>query len=138
MDENELQKQLKKTKKWNIIILSLFAAIVIISIACFNIFIYQHTFTVERWIKAPDDRTKIVDDLLNTHKLIGMTEEEIISLLGEEESYASNKTSFKISKDYFEPENTIVYHLGVDYMDDSWLIISLDNGIVSGYCIDVT
>lgn len=38
-----------------------------------------------------------------------MAEEEVISLLGEEETYANTKTSFKISRTYFEPENTLVY-----------------------------
>ena len=59
-------------------------------------------------------------------------------VISEEESYANTKTSFKMSEAYFEPENTIVYYLGVDYMDDKWLIISLDKGIANSYCIDVT
>ncbi len=76
--------------------------------------------------------------MLEKYELIGMTEKEVYSLLGEEENYANAKTSFKISKTYFDPGNTIVYYLGVDYMDDRWLIISLEKGIVSGCCIDVT
>lgn len=138
MDENRVQKQVRQAKMWNTITLYFWAMIIIISLVCFGIFRYKSTFTMEKWIKAPNDRSKIVDDLLEKHKLVGMTEEEIISLLGEEESYASTKTSFKISRAYFDPENTIVYYLGVDYMDDMWLIISLENGIVSSYLIDVT
>jgi hypothetical protein len=140
VDENKIRKQVQQAKMWNrnTIIFSIISAIVIASIIGFGIFRYKHTFNVEKWLKAPNDRTNIVNDLLEKHKLIGMTEEEIISLLGKEENYANTKTSFKISKDYFEPENTIVYYLGVDYMDDMWLIISIDNGIVSNYCIDVT
>ncbi len=140
MDENKIRKQVQQAKMWNrnTIIFSIISAIIIASIIGFGIFRYKHTFSVEKWFKAPNVRTNIVNDLLEKHKLIGMTEEEIISLLGKEEYYANTKTSFKISKDYFEPENTIVYYLGVDYMDDKWLIISLDNGIVSSYCIDVT
>lgn len=138
MDDYEFQKQMKKAKSWNTIILSIFAMMAITFLIFFSIFRYQHTFTTQKWIKAPEDRTKIVVDLLNKHKLVGMTEAEIISLLGEEDSYANTKTSFKISRTYFEPESTIVYYLGVDYMDDNWLIISLDKGIVSGYRIDAT
>jgi len=31
-----------------------------------------------------------------------------------------------------------VYHLGVEYMDNMWLIISISDGIVTEYLIDVT
>lgn len=134
MDEIKVQNQVRRAKMWNTIIL--FS--IVITLVGVGIFRYQHIFTVNKWFKAPNDRTNIVSDLLEKYKLIGMTEEEIISLLGEEENYANTKTSFKISKAYYEPENTIVYYLGVDYMDDRWLIICLDNGIVSNYSIDVT
>lgn len=135
----KIQQHVKRAKQnLNTIIISIIAMIVIISLIGFGIFRYKHTFTVEKWLNAANYRTNIVNDLLEKHKLIGMTEEEIISLLGEEENYANTKTSFKISKDYYEPENTIVYYLGVDYMDDRWLIISIDKGIVISYCIDVT
>lgn len=138
MNEVKVQKQVHSAKKWNTIIFSLVVVIVIAALTGFGIYIYQHTFTAKKWLYAPNDRTKIVYDLFKKHKLIGMTEEEIISLLGEEEHYANTKTSFKINNSYFDPENTIVYYLGVEYMDDMWLIISLTNGVVSDYCIDVT
>jgi hypothetical protein len=138
VDEVKVQKQVHRAKIWNTIIFFLIVVIVIAALIGFSIYKYQHTFTAKKWFDAPNDRTKIVADFLKKHKLIGMTEEEIISLLGEEEHYANTRTSFKISNTYFDPENTIVYYLGVDYMDDMWLIISLTNGIVSSYCIDVT
>ena len=31
-----------------------------------------------------------------------------------------------------------MYHLGVEYMDNMWLIISISDGIVAEYLIDVT
>lgn len=138
MYEIEEKKQVHRAKMRNSIILSILIVIAIAALVGLGIYKYQHNFTAEKWLEAPNDRTKIVDDLIIKHKLIGMTEEEIISLLGEEDHYANTKTSFKISDKYFEPGNTIVYYLGVEYMDDMWLIISLNNGIVSSYCIDVT
>ena len=138
VDETKLQKQAQRAKMFNIIVFSLFAAVMATALIAFGIFRYQHTFTLEKWHKAPNNRTNIVADMLEKYTLIGMTEEEITSLLGEEESFANTKTSFKISKTYFEPENTIVYYLGVDFIDDRWLIVSLENGIVSSYCIDIT
>ena len=133
-----MEHQLKWAKMWNSIILSIFVMMIIgfISTLCF--YKYQHTFTAKKWNEKPENRRKIVSNLLNKHELVGMTENDIISLLGEEEAYANTRTSFKMSRIYFEPDNTIVYYLGVDYMDDMWLIISINNGIVSSYCIDVT
>lgn len=128
MDEDMLQKQAKQAKKWNTIIFLVLTTLIIASIVCLVTFKYQHTFTVEKWIKSPENRVKIIDDLLVTHKLIGMTEKEIILLLGEEDSYDNTKTSFKINRTYFEPANTIVYYLGVEYIDSMWLIISFEKG----------
>jgi hypothetical protein len=138
VDEIEMQKQMRRAKMWNMIIFFIFAAMAAAALIGFGVYRYQHTFTVEKWLKEPYGRTNMVADLLEKYELVGMTEKEVISLLGEEETDADAKTSFKISKTYFDPENTIVYYLGVDYMDDRWLILSLENGIVSGYCIDVT
>ena len=138
MDEAKIQRQAQRAKTWNIIIFSLFATVAISALIGFCVFRYQHTFTVDKWFKAPNDRTNIVADMLEKHELVGMTEVEIISLLGKEESRANTQTTFKISKASFDPENTIVYYLGVDFMELRWLIISLQDGIVSSYCIDVT
>lgn len=138
MDEDKLEQARKNARIYSIISLSIMAFILIAILTAALIYKYQHTFTVEKWLQDPDNRRKIVGDLLKKHDLMAMTEEEIISLLGEEDSYANTKTSFKMSKSYFPPESTLVYYLGVDYIDDMWLIISLDKGIVSHYCIDVT
>lgn len=138
MNVTKLQKQVRQAKMWNTIVFCLLAVIVIAALVGFGVYRFQHTYTVDKWLEEPNYRTNIVADLLEKHILIGMTEEEIISLLGEEDNNASAKTSFKISNTYFEPENTIVYYLGVDYIDDSWLIISLENDVVISYCIDIT
>lgn len=138
MSRNKMENQLKRPKIWNRIILFIFVIMIIAFVSSLSIYKYQHTFTAKKWSAKPEVRRKIVSDLLKKHEIVGMTENEIISLLGEEEAYSNTKTSFKMSRIYFEPENTLVYYLGVDYMDDMWLIISLDNGIVRSYCIDVT
>lgn len=138
MDEEGLQRQVRRAKLWNTLIFSFFAVIAIAVLIGLAVLKYRHTFTIEKWLKEPDDRINIVNNLLEKHNLVGMTKEEIIFLLGEEEDYANTKTSFKISNSYFEPESNIVYYLGIEYMDDIWLIISLENNIVVSYCIDVT
>ncbi len=78
----------------------------------------------------------IVDDMLEKHQLIGMSEADVIALLGAEDG--GGQTSFKLSDKNYPPEPTLVYHLGVEYMDNMWLIISISDGIVTEYLIDVT
>ncbi len=138
MCRNKVEGQLKQAKIWNSIILFIFVMMIIAFVSSLGIYKYNHTFTAKKWIAKPENRRKIVSDLLKEHEIVGMTEKQIVSLLGEEEAYANTKTSFKMSRIYFEPENTLVYYLGIDYMDDMWLVISLDKGVVSSYCIDVT
>ena len=138
MNETKMQKQVQQAMLWNTIVFCLLSMVVIAALVGFVVYRYQHTFTEEKWLDSPNERTKIVADLLEKHSLVGMTKNELVSLLGNEENNANAHTSFKISTIYFEPENTIAYYLGVDFMDDSWLIVSLENDIVIGYCIDVT
>ena len=123
-----------KTKQ-NSKFLRVFCVIVIALIVFMGMYKYQHTFTTEKWTDAGHDRTKLVDDLLEKHNLIGMSESEVIALLGAEDS---DRSSFKISRVDFPPETTLVYYLGVGYMDDMWLIVSLQDGVVYEYCIDVS
>ena len=73
---------------------------------------------------------------LDSYQLIGMSESDVIQLLGEEDS--NDQTSFKISKQYFPPDSTLVYYLGVDFMDDNWLILSINGDVVTEYYLDVT
>lgn len=136
VDENMMRKSTLRAKRWNIIIFSIFAVMFTVLLIAVCVFIYQHTYSKIKWDADKESRHKIVNDMLRKNPLIGMTEREVIALLGEEDS--NGQTSFKISKEYFPPESTLVYYLGVDIMDNNWLIISLQNDVVTDYCIDVT
>lgn len=57
-------------------------------------------FDKEQWLTEPDSRNSMVDSLANKHKLEGMTEEEIIDLLGEP------------AQKLDEPARQFVYYLG--------------------------
>ncbi len=138
MNDTKLQQQVKRTKLWKTIMFSFVAVILVAFLSGLGIFLHQHTFTTEKWMNESDKRINVVNNMLKKHPLVGMTRDEIIALLGEEDSYADNKTSFKITQTYFDPENTLVYYLGVTYMDDQWLIISLENDVVKNYLIDIT
>ena len=125
----------EKAERQRIIIVRVFSAIAIASLVFLGMVKYQHTFSENKWASNPEDRYKLVENLLEKHNLIGMHEVDVIALLGEEDS---DKSSFKISRKEFPPDTTLVYYLGVDFMDNQWLIISLADGIVYEYCIDVT
>jgi len=134
MDEVIMRKMAVRAKQWNIAVFSIFAVIFVCIMIATCVFKYQHTYSKSKWGTDPENRYKIVGDMLEQNQLIGMTALDVIRLLGDEDG----QTSFKISKDYFPPEATLVYCLGVDFMDTNWLIISLDNGIVTDVCIDVS
>jgi hypothetical protein len=136
MNETAMQKEITKAKKWNLIIFGVFVVIFVVLIMIVCMYQYQHSYTRHKWDTDKENRYKIVSDMLEQYQLVGMTEAEVIQLLGNEDS--SDKTSFKISKGYYPPESTLVYWLGVDFMDDNWLVISLDDHIVTDYCIDLT
>lgn len=72
----------------------------------------QRTYTPDKWASAPDERLDILGDLLERYDLVGMTEEEVVALLGPEDG--PEQTSFKGDRTYYPPEDTLVYYLGVD------------------------
>lgn len=132
-DESAMRKQALRARRWNILIFCVFAALFAALLAAALVYRYQHTYSRFKWDTDKEHRYKIVNDLLDQTQLTGMTEDDVLQLLGSEDS---TQTSFKISKEDFPPESTLVYYLGVDFMDNSWLVISLDNGIVTGCRID--
>ncbi|SDX30577.1 hypothetical protein [Tepidimicrobium xylanilyticum] len=102
------------------IVMSIFLVIIIFFGAKYK---YQHTFSTNRWIKYPRERVKMVDDMLQKHKLVGQTKKDIVKLLGD----ATNT-------DYFKEDNNVVYYLGDERgfisIDSEWLVITFDNNIV--------
>ena len=137
MDEHAMRKEVGRARRWNTAIFRILAAIFAALIAAVCGFRYQHTYSPAKWANDRENRYKIVGSMLDRNQLIGMTEENVIRLLGGEDG--GGQTSFKISDRYFPPETTLVYYLGVDHIDNNWLVISLDdNGVVTDYCIDVT
>lgn len=127
----KMQKHIRLTK---IITLAVF----ILLLCLFGVYKYQHTFTTQKWLSSPGDREKLVDNMLRRYELTGMTRDEVITLLGNDDFGDVPSRSFKMGRVDFYPENTLVYYTGVDFMDDVWLIISLEDGVVTDYTFDVT
>jgi hypothetical protein len=140
MNEDKMQKEVVRAKKWNFVMFGVFAVIFAVIFVTLKIMMcsyqYQHSYSRYKWDTDKENRYKIVSDILEQNQVVGMTEAEVIQLLGDEDS--NDITSFKNSKGVYAPESTLVYWLGVDFMDDNWLVISLDDSVVTDYCIGLT
>lgn len=131
-----MEKEVKRAKificTFFVLFLMLFISVAVIA----GTFKYSRTFTVRKWINSPDKRYKIVSNMLSEYDIIGMTESEIVSLLGEETKNAPER--FKILKGEFSDESNLTYSLGVVYMDNEWLVITMEEGIAVSYEIGAT
>ena len=136
MTENEHRKAARRAKRNNQIIFAVLTCLLLIVVFALCVIKYQHTFSKLKWDTNVENRYKIVNDMLDKYQLVGMSKWDVIQILGEEDS--CEQTSFKISRKYFPPDSTLVYYLGVDFMDNNWLILSLDDGTVVEYCLDVS
>ncbi len=131
-----MEKQMKRAKIWNYTAIAFFVLIFISIIAFLGVFTWSRTFTVGKWMENPEKRYKIVADMLSKYEIEGMTEQEIIGLLGEETEDAPE--GFKYPRGSFPNDSTLTYYLGVDFMDNNWLIISLQNGVAISHDIGLT
>lgn len=99
---------------------------------------YRRDFTPAKWAEDPDERRLMVDDLMQSYDLIGMSESEVTEILGAESPQGVNQTSFKGDYNFYSPEDSLVYYIGRDGLEGLWLILCLDNGRVSGITYGVT
>lgn len=132
----DCEKEARKAGRRNGIAFGILAAVVLAVIIAGVTYHCRHTFSPSKWANDVYHRYRIVSDLQEKYRLIGMTESQVIELLGQEDG--RNKTSFKISKDDYPAESTLVYFLGVDIMDNMWLILPIENGTVVGMIEDIS
>ena len=109
MDEREMARQARRAVRHNKLALAILAGLVLLLAAGYGLWRYD---------------------------LVGMTEEEVVALLGPEDG--PEQTSFKGDRTYYPPEDTLVYYLGVGMMDGVWLVISLEDGVVTGCATGIT
>lgn len=95
----------------------------------------EQTFSSERWKNEPEKREQMVRSLLNEYNLVGMSEDDVKALLGEEDRQQS---SFKGDQNYYSPESTLVYFIGNDLLDWRWLVVVFEDGLVEKTFIGVT
>lgn len=128
-----MDKEIKRAKIFNYTVAVIFL-LIFISIAIFlGVWKWSRTFTVSKWMDNPNDRYKIVSNMLSKNEIIGMAENEIIDLLGKETVPAPE--SFKYPDGEFPNESNLTYGLGVFYMDYEWLVITMENGVAVDYVI---
>ena len=102
-------------------------AVAIVICVFAGIYLYTNSlgYLLSEWHENESDRIRTGYKLVEKAELIGKTEDEIVSLLGED----SGQRSFKIGNDDYTNKDVLVYYLGVDFMDALWMIILFDGGV---------
>ncbi|MEB2492573.1 hypothetical protein SOP93_15495 [Peribacillus frigoritolerans] len=109
----------RKIKIRFIVISSLGFALLVFCVVMLGVNESESRFTTERWLNDVEGRVYLVDDLINEHELIGMTKDEVFTLLGS-----------PTETEYFKEEDNVVYYLGAERgiirIDSEWLVIWFD------------
>ena len=119
------EKEIRKAKCINYVAFGISVAFVLAIIIASVAYHDKHTFSTSKWLVDPEGRTAIVDDLLEKNELVGMSEDDVLSLLGEPDNYYG----------YFNADNRYVYYMGAERglfgIDSEWLILDFMDGVVS-------
>ncbi len=121
------QKEIRKAKLIGGAVLAILGILTLALFVFFCSYQYAHTFSQERWQQYPEKRAKMTADLFEKYELVGMTEAEIVNLLGQHNNHYG----------YFNRENRFVYYLGEErtIMDSEWLLLDFKDGVVCEYAI---
>ena len=128
LNPQEIQ-EIKKAKRINYIGFGIVVGLIAVLLFWYGSYRYWHTFTSEKWLENPERRAKMTADLFENYVLIGMAENEVIDLLGQ------NNNDYG----YFNQNNRFVYYLGNErtIIDSEWLLIDFENGIVKEYSMTI-
>lgn len=119
------EADIRRIKRISYIILAVVEVCVVLLLSWAAYRVYWSRFTPEKWADHPDRRASMTEDLLEKHPLEGMTEDEVTSLLGENDN----------DWGYFAEEDRSVYWLGDrrSVIDSEWLLIDFEDGVVTEY-----
>ena len=129
LTEDNMKREVRKAKIANYIIFTIFLAFLLAIIVGYLTYRHQHTFYSDRWLNEPSERTDMIDNLLQNYEIVGLTETEVLSLLGPHDN----------AQGAFNANNRYVYYLGPERglfsIDSEWLLIDFTNGVVSDYSL---
>lgn len=77
---------------------------------------YNSKFNTEKWLNKPNDRVYMIDNLLENHKLKGMTKAEVFKLLGHPDRKFNSKLNYFLGTER-----------GLIKIDNEQLIVKLDD-----------
>ncbi|WP_313529345.1 hypothetical protein [Anaerotignum sp.] len=100
MNEHKTKDQALHAKRMSIAVSIVFATAILGTLLFIGTYKYRHTFSTERWNEDVECRAEIVSDMLKKHKLVGMSESDMIALLETEDS---EQSSFKMSEVCVQP-----------------------------------
>ena len=87
-----MENEAKRAKRGIIIAFSVLVCILLVSAVIFFMYRSQHTFSQEKWLSNASERYMIVD-MLEKHPLIGISEDNVIALLGAEDGDGQSSLS---------------------------------------------
>lgn len=127
--ESDMKREFRKAKIVNCTVFVILFGLLLAVVAGYFVYRHQHTFNSDRWLSEPDKRTAMISDLLRNHELLGLTEAEVLSLLGPCDNAHGT----------FRADNRYVYYLGPERalfsIDSEWLLIDFTNDVVSDYSL---
>ena len=87
-----MENEAKRAKRGIIIAFSVLVCILLVIAVIFFMYRSQHTFSQEKWLSNASERYMIVD-MLEKHPLIGISEDNVIALLGAEDGGGQSSLS---------------------------------------------
>ena len=119
-DDEFYEAEIKRIKRQNY---TAFAIVVILVLALLISMLageLRSGFTTKKWAENPEERTRIVDDFIDSYGVLGMSREQIEALLGDEPD-----------------EDTVYYYLGPERglisIDSEWLVIEYKGDTAMNY-----
>ena len=131
-----INKQKRPVTRWGFwvsVVLTTPVIYFLVVFALFAILSYSPSrdFSKEAWLNEPNKRVELINDLLKNYEIKGKTREEIIALLGD---------PLEKSPYFQESGRDMIYLLGPERgtifgLDSEWLLLWLDNGLVTKYSL---